>query len=422
MANTGIHPTPQPFKPNAPRLIKPQKPAGEVFLEPEVSETRPAAGRASKPHLTTPQRQSAPRPAPIPRISPSKSTKAKNLSRVEQGRKAAAITMEEREERRLRVLNGIQQARVMTKADIDRICGYEQGRTRNAVIQSLLRRGEITQLEGDGRQALYAITARGNENADSPLLVKPMTARAWAQIAQTEHMLGVAAILSRLLSPNKFQGATWDTEGAWQNLLQHREAFVLGEAAMKAAWLAREGAKKYPSAAALQRLYGAHGERTTLLDPSEILMEADLWVLPPFLALEKGGEAKAITEVRGDGRAEAGAYTEGDGVKGYHYHLPDAAVIPVSGEPGLAIELERNTKSNPVLAYRETMRRYGSSWGRKRFGDVLWVCKSEYTRRMIEQAAEDTETTDLTITLGYTTALHRRNSSFIRGANLIYEE
>jgi hypothetical protein len=93
-------------------------------------------------------------------------------------------------------------------------------------------------------------------------------------------------------------------------------------------------------------------------------------------------------------------------------HPADAVLAPVSEKNGqaLAIEVERYAK--PVADYISTMSRYGSAFGRERFGRVVWACANRQIQKSVLNAAEKTSTTDMVDAFIYDTG---RNGSFIKG-------
>lgn len=99
-----------------------------------------------------------------PKIEPTKSEKMQAL-----GRRASAISAEERDERRTRVLDFLQQVRVATRRDIDRVAGYIPGTTHNRVLETLYKRRLVERITNiDSSQTLYALSARGNAFASAP--------------------------------------------------------------------------------------------------------------------------------------------------------------------------------------------------------------------------------------------------------------
>jgi hypothetical protein len=396
--------------------------AGKIHLKPvwEVKGTEPPditpTTKPARKQVVIPIKRDTVKAEPAEvRTTPHKESRA-----VEYGKQAAAITPDEREFRRRNILNIAQQGRVITKKSANVICGYEPNRSINKPLNTLIKYGYMRILDApDIHQPLYAITPQGQENADAYTYNKDLTSKAWSEITQTEHTLGVSALMARLLSPTQLEGGKFHYERSWRAALRSRSAWLLGEATMTYQWATRENGQSLPDADALQRLYYdiPAGNEDEPLEPSTIYENADTWVIPPYL--ETTDRVSPITRiVDGVAYSKSGLSSATGGTVLHHFHRPDAAIIPTQGKGGgIAIELELTTKRNPLPTYMETMTRYGSAFGRDRYGLVLWICKEGATAHYLEQAAEATGTEDIIEIATYQTDTSRSwQQSFSKGS------
>jgi hypothetical protein len=342
-----------------------------------------------------------------PKIEPTKSEKMQAL-----GRRASAITAEERDVRRTRVLDFLQQVRIATRRDIDRVCGYMPGTTHNRVLETLYKRRLIERITNiDSAQTLYALTARGNAFASAPTSLPPLTTFEWQNYGQQEHRLGVARLMSMLLSPTPLHGELLgEGDDKLRETMLQGKYILLGEAQINAAYAERFGKKKYPTPDKLGSLYSrpSEAEGGTPLAYASLLEEAWWYMIPPYLHTEKDEPITALVGENNDT-----PLTHDPETIIMQRHPADAVIAPISMHRGwaYAIEVERYRKSE--AAYETTMSRYGSKLGRLRFGHVVWACADHSILNAVERAAEKTGTDDLIITFVYDTG--RRNGSFLQG-------
>jgi hypothetical protein len=403
---------------------EPALPAGKIHLKTVWQEhgTEPPAitptTKPAKKHVVIPNQASTKKAEPVD----TKTTQVKNPARVAQGKRAALLTPDELEFRRRNLLNVAQQGRVMTRKSANLICGFPVDYQRNAPLETLIKHGYLRMLDTpDISQRLFAITPSGQENADAFTFNKDITSKSWSEITQTEHTLGVSALMARLLSPAQLDGGHFHYEHSWRKALRSRTAYLLGEATMTYQWATRENGQSLPDADALQRLYYdiPAGSEESPLEPSTIYDNADAFIIPPYL--ETTDRVSPITRiVDGVAYSKSGLSSATGGTVLHRFHRPDAAIIPTQGEGGsIAIELELTTKRNPLPTYMETMARYCSAFGRDRYGMVVWICKEGSTFHYLEQAAEATGTKDIIEILTYQTDLSRSwQQSFAKGSAL----
>lgn len=344
-----------------------------------------------------------------PKIEPTKSEKMQAL-----GKRASAISAEERDERRTRVLDFLQQVRVATRRDIDRVAGYIPGTTHNRVLETLYKRRLIERITNiDSSQTLYALSARGNAFASAPTSLPPLTTFEWQNYAQQEHRLGVARLMSMLLSPTPLHGELLgEGDDQLRETMLRGKYILLGEAQINASYAERFGKKKYPTPDRLEALYSRpkEAEGETPLAYASMLEEAWWYMIPPYLHTEKDEPIRALIGENNDTPLTPSTETVI-----MQRHPADAVIAPVSMHRGwaYAIEVERYRKTE--AAYETTMSRYGSKLGRVRFGHVIWACADQSILNAVERAAEKTGTDDLVYAFVYDTG--RRNGSFLQGTD-----
>jgi hypothetical protein len=341
-----------------------------------------------------------------PLTEPTKNAKMQAL-----GRRASAITAEERDERRTRVLDYLQQVRIATRRDIDRVAGYTPGTTHNRVLETLYKRRLVERIENiDSSQTLYTLTARGNVFASAPIALPPLTTSEWQNSTQQEHRLGVARFMSVLMSSTKITQAYWDNANELRAVLLDGDYILLGEPQINATYAERFGKKKYPTPDTLPLLYkkptGKNND--TPLARSEVYENAWWYMIPPYLHAEKDEPIRVLTGENADT-----PLTPSPETIVMQRHPADAVIAPATMQnaEAVAIEIERYPKS--AAAYETTMCRYGSALGRARFSAVIWACATHEIANAIERAAEKTSSSDMCTCFVYDTG--RRNGSFLQG-------
>lgn len=342
----------------------------------------------------------------------------KNAKMSALGKRASAITAEERDTRRTRVLDYLQQVRIATRRDLDRVAGYTPGTTHNRVLETLYKRRLVERIENiDSSQTLYALTARGNSFASAPIALPPLTTSEWQNSTQQEHRLGVARFMSVLMSSTKITESYWDNANDVRRLLLDNEYFLLGEPQINAAYAERFGKKKYPTPDTLPLLYkkptGKNNEAP--LARSEVYENSWWYMIPPYLHAEQDEPIRTLT-----GENQDTPLTPSPETEIMQRHPADAVLAPstMQNAGAVAIEIERYPKSGG--AYETTMCRYGSALGRARFSAVIWACATHEIASAIERAAEKTGTTEMCTCFVYDTG--RRNGSFLQGTEFRVNE
>lgn len=320
-------------------------------------------------------------------------------------RKAHGITTEERDARRLRVLDFLQQVRVATRRDIDQVAGYRPGVPHDYVLETLYGHRLIDRIPDlDGPQSLYTLTRRGDQAATAPSGLAPLDAATWENASQQEHVLGVARFASLLLSPTPVQSEPWPGAARACTALAQGRYVLLGEAMINARYAESYGRRSYPPQEALRALYAAPEPCGT--ERSLLLAQAGWYEIPPYLHSETGDDAP-ISVVDDQGTPIT------DGTQTIMARHPaDAVLAPRSMARGQAIALELERYCKPASSYEKTMLHYGSAYGRARFGLVVWACASGQIRDAVLRAAERTGTSRMVRAFTYTTG---RNGSFLRG-------
>jgi hypothetical protein len=317
--------------------------------------------------------------------------------------KAHAISIEERDARRTRVLDYLQQVRIATRRDIDRVAGYAPGVSHDTILETLYRKRLIDRIENiDSGQSLYALTARGNSFASVPISLPPLTTFEWQNMTQQEHRLGVARFVSLWLQKTSLNNEIFE-DGLRKAMLDGRYVLI-GESLMQSKYAEKFGKKTIPDNELLDTLYAK--PEPTGGQVSMVYAQAGWYIIPPYI---QGQGAARIDMTTEEGTPISQQEATGTLMK---RHPADAVLAPVSEKNGqaLAIEVERYAK--PVGAYIDTMSRYGSVFGRERFGRVVWACANRQIQKSILSAAEKTGTTDMVDAFIYDT---RRHGSFIKG-------
>jgi hypothetical protein len=317
--------------------------------------------------------------------------------------RAHAVSIEEREARKTRVLDYLQQVRIATRRDIDRVAGYTPGVSHDTILETLYKKRLIDRIENiDSGQTLYALTARGNGFASVPISLPPLTTFEWQNATQQEHRLGVARFVSLWLQRTPLDKNLFE-DGLRKAMLDGRYVLI-GESLMQSEYAQRFGKKTVPDNELLDDLY--HHPEPTGGQVSMVYAQAGWYIIPPYIQGQNAARIDMLTE---DGTPLSQQEATGTLMK---RHPADAVLAPVSEKNGqaLAIEVERYAK--PVSAYIDTMSRYGSVFGRERFGRVVWACANRQIQKSVLNAAEKIGTTDLVDAFVYDTG---RNGSFIKG-------
>lgn len=321
--------------------------------------------------------------------------------------KAHAVSIDDREDRLTRVLDYLQQVRIATRRDIDRVSGYTPGVSHNYVLERMYKRRLIDRIENiDSSQNLYALTAKGDSFCTAPTGLPPMTTFDWQNASQQEHRLGVARLMSVLLSPAPLpEGMTKNTK--LQTLLLQGHYVLLGEPLINARYAEMFGKKAVPDADSLNTLY-------TLPEDGEgryvLYRQAWWYTVPPYI--QGSTNAAPITDLAGEEQSPYSTQEPtGEFVK---KHPADAVLATPTTQRGKAVAIEIERYAKPAADYESTMSRYGSVFGRERFRFVLWACASRQIEEAVIKAAGKTGTTNMITTLVYGTGANRFGS-FIRG-------
>ncbi len=319
------------------------------------------------------------------------------------GRRSAAISADEREERRTRVLDFLQQVRVATRRDIDRVCGYPTGVSHNRVLETLYKRRLVERIENiDSSQSLYALTARGDDFATAPSSLPPLTTFEWQNATQQEHKLGVSAFMSVMLSPTPIPRAMGSQR--IQEALHDGHYALLGEPLINHSYAEQFGKKNLPDAEHLDALYVKPEDGAGAVN----LLYSQAWwyMIPPYM---QGQDAVRIDMVNEEGTPLSQQELTATLMR---KHPADAVLAPVSMKDGAAVAIEVERYAKPSADYAATMSRYGSAFGRKRFGAVIWACATGQILNSIISAAEKTGTSKMVYAFVYDTGRH---GSFLKG-------
>lgn len=317
--------------------------------------------------------------------------------------KAHAISLDERDARRTRVLTYLQQVRIATRRDIDRVAGYRAGVSHDVILETLYRNRLIDRIDNiDSGQTLYAITARGAQFAIAPSPVPPLTTFEWQNMAQQEHTLGIAAFASIWFQKTPLDEATFQDE--LRAGVLSGDYVLIGEALMQERYAKKFGKKTLPDTRLLDALYMQ--PEPTYDEASIVYAQAWWYMIPPYI---QGRDAARIDMVSEDGTPSSQQELTGTLMR---RHPADAVLAPIGMERGKAIALEVERYAKPASEYESTMRRYGSTFGCARFGEVIWACANQHIFNLIINAAEKTGTTDMVGAFIYDTGRH---GSFIRG-------
>jgi hypothetical protein len=246
-------------------------------------------------------------------------------------------------------------------------------------LETLYRRRLVEHIDNiDSSQSLYALTARGDDFASAPSSLLPLTTFEWQNATQQEHKLGVSAFMSVMLSPTPIPRAMGSQR--IQDALHDGHYALLGEPLINHSYAEAFGKKNLPDNEHLDMLYTKPEEGAGAVN----LLYSQAWwyMIPPYM---QGRDAVRIDMVNDEGIPLSHQEMTGTLKR---KHPADAVLAPISMKNGAAVAIEIERYAKPTADYAATMSRYGSIFGRQRFGAVIWACANGQILNSVINAAE----------------------------------